>query len=561
MGVASSKMEDDKVLVLCQERKRIVREALDRRCALASTHYDYIVSLKDTGSLLKKCFEGDKGAANEEDFADSDPSTETLEQVSKSHSTSTEQSTADHASKSVASENIASSYSLKHKSRTIDVITNENDEIPAMNLVNVVSSSVPTRHMDSKEHYPDVSNVVRDLSSCMKEIEILFFRAGDSGKQVPMILEEDKIQFRPLLSEEIAHGSNALNFLATFLICCKEEVSVPEPPPQAEIKYLTWHRSVSSQLLPSKNPPGHILDIHTSTLDRLYAWETKLYDEVKASSSICKKYDEKCKQLSDQESRGKNQIITDFTRATVKDLHSRVLVAIQKIDFISNNIEDLRDKELQPQLDELIENLTRMWATMLQCHRRQHAIIKLLSSRCKLEIPLDSESQCQAALLLSAELSKLCWNFQNWVASHKAYLHSLNLWLHKCMKPLKKKKGSRKQNVVDVTLTECAVAPIFITCEIWIKLLDDLPTQDLEEAIAGLAADIRRHLPRHLNQGLDQTLNDEEEVPRNYTAADIQSSLVTFIAKLEAFSEISVQKYIDLQKGICAAKDRLLGAA
>jgi hypothetical protein len=74
-----------------------------------------------------------------------------------------------------------------------------------------------------------------------------------------------------------------------------------------------------------------------------------------ASSSICKKYDEKCKQLSDQESRGKNQIITDFTRATVKDLHSRVLVAIQKIDFISKNIEDLRDKELQPQLDKLIE--------------------------------------------------------------------------------------------------------------------------------------------------------------------------------------------------------------
>jgi hypothetical protein len=57
--------------------------------------------------------------------------------------------------------------------------------------------------MDSKEPYPDVKNVVRDLSSCMKEIEILFFRACDSGKQVPMILEEDKIQFRPLLSEEI----------------------------------------------------------------------------------------------------------------------------------------------------------------------------------------------------------------------------------------------------------------------------------------------------------------------------------------------------------------------
>jgi hypothetical protein len=51
-------------------------------------------------------------------------------------------------------------------------------------------------------------------------------------------------------------------------------------------------------------------------------------------------------------------------------------------------------------------------------------------------------------------------------------------------------------------------------------------------------------------------LNDGEEDPRDDTTADLQSSLMTFIAKLEAFSEISVQKYIDLQKSIDAAKDR-----
>jgi hypothetical protein len=44
----------------------------------------------------------------------------------------------------------------------------------------------------------------------------------------------------------------------------------------------------------------------------------------------------------------------DKTRAVVKDLHSRIFVAIQRIDMISKNIEDLRDKELQPQLEELI---------------------------------------------------------------------------------------------------------------------------------------------------------------------------------------------------------------
>lgn len=38
----------------------------------------------------------------------------------------------------------------------------------------------------------------------------------------------------------------------------------------------------------------------------------------------------------------------------MKDLHSRIGVAIHRIDTISKKIEELRDTELQPQLEELI---------------------------------------------------------------------------------------------------------------------------------------------------------------------------------------------------------------
>lgn len=55
----------------------------------------------------------------------------------------------------------------------------------------------------SKKSSTDVCNMVKDLNSCMKRIEILFFWACNSGKEVPAILEEDNIQFRPLLPEEI----------------------------------------------------------------------------------------------------------------------------------------------------------------------------------------------------------------------------------------------------------------------------------------------------------------------------------------------------------------------
>jgi hypothetical protein len=66
------------------------------------------------------------------------------------------------------------------------------------------------------------------------------------------------------------------------------------------MKYITWHRTTSSRSSSSRNPLGAnskddidelndnlfdnfcmISGSHASTLDRLYAWERKLFDEVK----------------------------------------------------------------------------------------------------------------------------------------------------------------------------------------------------------------------------------------------------------------------------------------
>lgn len=304
---------------------------------------------------------------------------------------------------------------------------------------------------------------------------------------------------------------------------------------------------------------------HASTLDRLYAWERKLYDEVKASGAICRQYDEKCRHLRHQESRGESQMSIDRTRAVVKDLHSRILVAIQRIDMISKNIEDLRDKELQPQLEELIGSLTRMWTTMLECHQHQHEIIKLSSSG-NMKVLIRSESQFQATLFLQVELSTLCSNFQKWIASHRSYLHSLNSWLRKCVKPLRGKKSSRKKKEADIPITKYAVAPIFKTCEKWMKLLDDLPTKDLEDAIKGLVADINHSVPRQEKRRSSSRftfslphnggLNSETgEIHINDPPMDLQSSLEIFLGKLEVFSYVSQQKYMDLKKEIDKAKE------
>lgn len=45
----------------------------------------------------------------------------------------------------------------------------------------------------------------------------------------------------------------------------------------------------------------------------------------------------------------------DKSRAAVKDLYSRIIVAIRSAETISNRIEKLRDEELEPQIRELLQ--------------------------------------------------------------------------------------------------------------------------------------------------------------------------------------------------------------
>lgn len=80
MGASSSKMDDDKALQLCRERKKFVRQALDGRCSLAAAHVSYIQSLKSTGTALRKFTEPDASISN----ATLEPLEKTLSQFSLS---------------------------------------------------------------------------------------------------------------------------------------------------------------------------------------------------------------------------------------------------------------------------------------------------------------------------------------------------------------------------------------------------------------------------------------------------------------------------------------------
>ena len=85
-----------------------------------------------------------------------------------------------------------------------------------------------------------------------------------------------------------------------------------------------------------------------------HSFITSYNSHAQAAEQIRKTYEQKCSQLRNRNAKQDGLHAGDRTRAEVKDLHSRILVAIRSAETISERIQKLRDEELQPQLTELL---------------------------------------------------------------------------------------------------------------------------------------------------------------------------------------------------------------
>ncbi|KAL4578592.1 hypothetical protein LXL04_014717 [Taraxacum kok-saghyz] len=441
------------------------------------------------------------------------------------------------------------------------------------------SNNVGTSHDDVAKEGPESKSVPKDFISSMRDIEHLFVRASECGREVPRMLEANKLHFRPIFPGQ-ERGSFSSKFIKACLACGDDPSHVQEEPAQNETKYLTWQRTTSSRASsfrhePSPKPNNTPDDVasglfdnfymnagsHASTLDRLHAWEKKLYDEVKANEMIRKVYDKKRKLLRELESTGQSNRRIDKTRAIVKDLHWRIGVAIHRINSISRRIEDLRDKELHPQLEELIQGLRKMWEVMDECHKTQLSIISSVHINSHTKISLQSDSHRQITIYLQTELTTLSSSFTKWIGSQKAYVQSLNGWLHKCAPPQQYTKKKRRQQP---SLRDYG-PPIYIALGVWLEKLEKLPSKDVADSIKELAAEIGRILPEEKAQGHRKfpwgnvrggdpagvnLLNEESLEDWNVSFDRLRVRLEGFLGQLSRFSGLSVEMFVDLQKAI-----------
>ncbi|XP_042029023.1 uncharacterized protein LOC121775970 [Salvia splendens] len=186
----------------------------------------------------------------------------------------------------------------------------------------------------SKENHAKVEDqVLKDFVTSKKIIDQLFARASESGREVPKMLEANKLHFRKVVIHGKQRGSASL--LKSCFSCGDDPSQVPQEPPQETVNSFTWPRTESS-------PPDSSLNLLTANYtDGVEDLSNNLLDNFcMAGEMLQSNFDQKCKLLLEQAYQAGN---TDKTRAAIKGLHSRIRVSVHRIKSISKKIEEIRD--------------------------------------------------------------------------------------------------------------------------------------------------------------------------------------------------------------------------
>ncbi|PHT97851.1 hypothetical protein BC332_33219 [Capsicum chinense] len=379
---------------------------------------------------------------------------------------------------------------MKEENKLVDTKHEENSMVQRDNGGEVVQQAVnPTNvnQEDQKKGLTVVENQLqgRELLEALTDIEDHFVKAYDAGKEVSRMLEANWVHSQPNLGEPKDNSMKIIPAI-TWKSPTSRSPSCKSLVASSSKSSSTW-TEFKNDLFDDYGGMGS--GSHLLTLGRLYAWEKKLYDEVKAGDSIWKLYEKKCNQLRNHDARGDEGRTADKTRAAVKELYSRILVTIRSAETISKRIDELRDQELQPQIIELLQGMLRTWKIMLESHEIQNKIIfDVKSFTCPTYGKFCNDSHRLATLQLDIELQNWRARFQDYIAAQKAYVEALHGWLSKFTVPevefYSKSRSSTPACRADGP-------PLLMVCRDWLSGMNNLPDKAVSVALKSCGKDVR----------------------------------------------------------------------
>uniref|UniRef100_A0A2P2JDI8 Uncharacterized protein LOC105108845 n=1 Tax=Rhizophora mucronata TaxID=61149 RepID=A0A2P2JDI8_RHIMU len=199
------------------------------------------------------------------------------------------------------------------------------------------------------------------------------------------------------------------------------------------MRVITWNRSFRG--IPNVDDGKDDFDseeheTHASVLDKMLAWEKKLYDEVKAGELMKYDYQKKVALLNKQKNRGINSESLEKLKAAVSHLHTRYIVDMQSMDSTVLEINRLRDEQLYPKLVRLVDGMATMWEIMRGHHEAQSEIVNNLRSLEISQSPREtSEHHNDRTIQLWVIVQEWHDQFGRLIDHQKEYIKALTNWL------------------------------------------------------------------------------------------------------------------------------------
>lgn len=319
----------------------------------------------------------------------------------------------------------------------------------------------------------------RDLREVVAEIRDEFAVASDNGKEVALMLEVGKVPYQP----------NFIRVVLSRVLYLMSPSLSTYPVSRRSVRLAAKTMKMAKSYFGDINIAGKPCNL-SCTLEKLYAWEKKLYKEVKDEERLRVIYEKLCKRLRTLDEQGAESSKIEPVRASIRKLLTKLNICIKTIGSISNRIDKLRDEELQPQVAELIHGLIRMWKSMFRCHQKQfQAIMESKVRALKANTSFQKEdSGLRATLELEMELRTWLGHFNNWISTQKSYVESLNGWLLRCLlyEPEETADGP-----APFSPGRLGAPPVFVICNDWYQAMGTISETTVANAMNNFASSLR----------------------------------------------------------------------
>ncbi|KAK6124975.1 hypothetical protein DH2020_041249 [Rehmannia glutinosa] len=363
------------------------------------------------------------------------------------------------------------------------------------------------------------SNV--NLLQIFVDLDDCFLKASESAHDVSRMLEATRLHYHSNFADKRGNINHS----------------------ERVMRVITWNRSfrgLSHADDGADDFDSEEHETHATVLDKMLAWEKKLYDEVKVSSCVhlvlflshvkvfeyinkflitslsvylCinhdtsfnwmflkegllvqmlgeqmkLEYQKKVASLNKLKKRGSNTEALEKMKAAVSHLHTRYIVDMQSMDSTVSEINRLRDDQLYPKLVALVDGMATMWETIRLQQENQSKIVQDLRLLDISQAPKEtSDHHHERTRQLGGVVQEWYTNFSELMSQQKEYIKALNNWLKLNLVPIdtnwKEKVSSpgRPQN-----------PPIQMILHAWHDYLEKLPDEPAKATINNFAAIIK----------------------------------------------------------------------